>query len=43
MRVFATVLLGISLTASPLLARNAGETGKEETAVAGVQRFGLAR
>src|SRR5665213_1706214 len=31
MRVFATVLLGISLTASPLLARNAGETGKEDT------------
>ncbi len=34
MRVFVAVLLGISLTASPLLARAAGETGKEETAVA---------
>jgi len=34
MRVFAAVLLGISLTASPLLARNAGETGKEDTPVA---------
>jgi len=34
MRVFAAVLLGISLTASPLLARAAGETGKEETPVA---------
>jgi hypothetical protein len=34
MRVFATVLLGISLAASPLLARNAGETGKEDTTVA---------
>ncbi len=34
MRVFAAVLLGISLTASPLLARAAGETGKEETTVA---------
>ena len=31
MRVFAAVLLGISLTASPLLARAAGETGKEDT------------
>ncbi len=34
MRVFAAVLLGISLTASPLLARNAGETGKEDTPAA---------
>ena len=34
MRVFAAVLLGMSLTASPLLARNAGETGKEDTPVA---------
>lgn len=31
MRVFAAVLLGISLAASPLLARNADETGKEDT------------
>jgi hypothetical protein len=31
MRVLAAVLLGISLAASPLLARNAGETGKEDT------------
>ena len=34
MRVFATVLLGISLVASPLLARNADETAKEDTPVA---------
>jgi hypothetical protein len=34
MRVCAAVLLGISLAASPLLARNAGETGKEDTPVA---------
>ncbi len=34
MRVFAAVLLGMSLVASPLLARNAGETGKEDTPVA---------
>ena len=34
MRVFAAVLLGISLTASPLLARNANETGKEDTPAA---------
>jgi hypothetical protein len=34
MRVFATVLLGMSLAASPLLAGNAGETGKEDTPVA---------
>ena len=34
MRVFATVLLGVSLTASPLLARNGGETAKEDTPVA---------
>jgi hypothetical protein len=34
MRVFATVLLSISLAASPLLARNAGETGKEDTPAA---------
>ena len=33
MRVFAAVLLSMSLVASPLLARNAGETGKEDTAV----------
>jgi len=30
MRVFAAVLLGMSLVASPLLARNADETGKED-------------
>jgi hypothetical protein len=34
MRVFAAVLLGMSLVASPLLARNAGETGKEDTPAA---------
>jgi hypothetical protein len=34
MRVFAVVLLGISLTATPLLARNAGETEKEDRPVA---------
>src|ERR1700674_5749050 len=34
MRVFAAMLLGMSLVASPLLARNAGETGKEDTPVA---------
>ena len=34
MRVFAAVLLGMSLAASPLLARNAGETGKEDTPAA---------
>jgi len=34
MRVFAAVLLGISLAASPLLARNADEAGKEDTPVA---------
>src|SRR6202163_4671547 len=34
MRVFAAVLLGMILVASPLLARNAGETGKENTPVA---------
>lgn len=34
MRAFAAVLLGISLAASPLLARAAGETGKEDTPVA---------
>jgi hypothetical protein len=34
MRVFAAVLLSMSLAASPLLARNAGETGKEDTPVA---------
>jgi hypothetical protein len=33
MRVFAAVLLGMSLVASPLLAGNAGETGKEDTPV----------
>jgi hypothetical protein len=31
MRAFAAVLLGMSLAAAPLLARNAGETGKEDT------------
>jgi hypothetical protein len=36
MRVFAAVLLGISLAASPLLARNAGETTKEETPAAAI-------
>jgi hypothetical protein len=34
MRVFVAVLLGMSLAASPLLARNAGETGKEDTPAA---------
>ena len=34
MRVFAAVLLGMSLVASPLLARNAGETGKEDAPLA---------
>ena len=34
MRVFSAVLLGMSLVASPLLARNADETGKEETTAA---------
>ncbi|HEV2522794.1 MAG TPA: hypothetical protein VGT24_10480 [Candidatus Acidoferrales bacterium] len=34
MRVFAAVLLSIGLAASPLLARNADETAKEETAAA---------
>ena len=34
MRVCAAVLLGISLAASPLLAGNTGETGKEETPAA---------
>jgi hypothetical protein len=34
MRVFAAVLLGMSLVASPLLARNADETGKEDTPAA---------
>jgi hypothetical protein len=34
MRVFAAVLLGISLAASPLLAGNANETGKEDTPAA---------
>jgi len=33
MRVFAAVLLGMSLVASPLLARNADETGKEDAPV----------
>jgi hypothetical protein len=41
MRVFAAVLLGISLTASPLLARNAGETGKEATPVAATNASAL--
>lgn len=41
MRVFATVLLGISLTASPLLARNAGEAGKEEAPVAATSTSSL--
>ena len=34
MRVFAAVLLGMSLAASPLLAGNAGETGKEDAPAA---------
>ncbi len=34
MRVFAAVLLSMSVAAMPLLARNAGETGKEETPAA---------
>ena len=34
MRVFAIVLLGMSLVTSPLLARNAGETEKEATPAA---------
>jgi hypothetical protein len=41
MRVFATVLLGISLTASPLLARNAGETGKEDAPAAATSNSSL--
>src|SRR5580704_6811506 len=36
MRVFAAVLLGMSLVASPLLARNAGEAGKEDAPAAAV-------
>ncbi len=36
MRVFAAVLLGISLAASPLLAGNAGETGTEDTPAAAI-------
>jgi len=42
MRVFAAVLLGMSLVASPLLARNAGGTGKEDTPAGGNQRLGRA-
>src|SRR6267154_1224508 len=34
MRVFATVLLSVSLAAAPLLAKNAGETGKDATPTA---------
>jgi hypothetical protein len=34
MRVFAAVLLSMSVAAMPLLARNAGETGKEDTPAA---------
>jgi hypothetical protein len=34
MRAFAAVLLGMSLAASPLVARAAGETGKEDTPAA---------
>src|SRR5215467_11765985 len=34
MRVFAAVLLSMGVAAMPLLARNAGETGKEETPAA---------
>jgi hypothetical protein len=41
MRAFATVLLGISLVASPLLARNAGETGKEDTPAAATSATSL--
>jgi hypothetical protein len=41
MRLFATVLLGISLAASPLLARNAGETRKEETPAAATSASAL--
>jgi hypothetical protein len=41
MRVFATVLLSISLAASPLLAGNAGETGKEDTPAAATSASSL--
>src|SRR5665213_3465258 len=41
MRVFVTVLLGISLAASPLLARNAGEAGKENTPAAATSTSSL--
>jgi hypothetical protein len=34
MRVFAAMLLGVSLAATPLMANNAGETGKEEASAA---------
>jgi hypothetical protein len=34
MRVFAAALLSLGLAASPLLAKNAGETGKEDTPAA---------
>jgi hypothetical protein len=34
MRLFAAVLLSMSIAAMPLLARNAGETGKEDTPAA---------
>ena len=34
MRVFAATLLAMSLVASPLLANNAKETGKEDTPAA---------
>ena len=41
MRVFAAMLLGISLAASPLLAGNAGETGKEDAPVAATSSSAL--
>ena len=34
MRAFAAMLLSMGLAASPLLAKNAGETGKEDTPAA---------
>ena len=42
MRVFAAVLLSMSVAAMPLLARNAGETGKEDTPAAVSTAVGLA-
>lgn len=41
MRVFAAVLLGMSLAAAPLLAGNAGETAKEDAPVAATSASAL--